>query len=127
MPAPSAHPASTSPSINWREHAIRLFRFSIVSGTGLALDLLLFMALIAAAVAPFVANMLSSAAAVTFVYAASVRRVFRHNGDLSRRCSPLTVMAASCDLFSDPKRSRAAVRTDRSCLGETPRLASPRR
>ena len=80
MPAPSTHPASTSPSINWREHGIRLFRFAVVSGTGLALDLLLFMALITAAVAPFVANMLSGTAAVTFVYAASVRRVFRHNG-----------------------------------------------
>ena len=80
MAAPSAHRPSTGPSMNWREHGIRLFRFAAVSGAGLALDLILFMSLIAIGVAPFAGNMLSSAAAVTFVYAASVRRVFRHNG-----------------------------------------------
>lgn len=62
------------------EHVASLFRFATVSGTGLALDLVLFVAQVSAGATPFAANLLSSIAAVTFVFLASVRRVFRYDG-----------------------------------------------
>lgn len=61
-------------------HGARAIRFALVSGAGLGLDLGLFVALSSSGVAAFGASCLSSAAAVTFVYAASVRRVFRYDG-----------------------------------------------
>jgi putative flippase GtrA len=61
-----------------RRHGARAVRFALVSGAGLGLDLGLFVALSSFGAAAFGASCLSSAAAVTFVYAASVRRVFRY-------------------------------------------------
>jgi putative flippase GtrA len=63
-----------------RRQGARVFRFAIVSGAGLGLDLGLFIALTSFGAAAFGASCLSSAAAVSFVYAASVRRVFRYDG-----------------------------------------------
>src|SRR5438445_12267253 len=63
-----------------RFHAGRAFRYGTVSGIGLALDLTLFLVLVRAHVGPFAANILSSGTALTFVYAVSVRRVFRYDG-----------------------------------------------
>lgn len=57
---------------------LRIFKFGIVSALGLAIDFLLFLALLHVALSPFVANAASATAAVTFVYFASVRRVFSH-------------------------------------------------
>src|SRR5437764_11530898 len=65
-------------AVRW--HAVRVFRFGIVSGVGLAIDLALFLTLIHAHASVFAANVLSSATALTFVYCASVRRVFRYEG-----------------------------------------------
>lgn len=66
---------------NLRDHIERLFRFALVSGTGLALDLVLFLAQVSLGASGFFANALSSTAAVIFVYLVSVRRVFLYNGD----------------------------------------------
>jgi putative flippase GtrA len=63
-----------------KEHFKKLLHFACVSGTGLALDFCLFLALLLFRAPPFAANMASSFAAVTFVYFASVRRVFRYGG-----------------------------------------------
>jgi len=68
----------SSASLRW--HAGRAFRFGIVSGAGLALDLTLFLTLIHSGIGAFAANFLSSGTALTFVYLASVRRVFRYQG-----------------------------------------------
>lgn len=54
--------------------------FALVSGGGLALDFYLFLALVKGGVAVFLANILSSAAAVTFVYFVSAKRVFGYVG-----------------------------------------------
>ena len=62
-----------------RDHAARLVRFAIVSGSGLALDLAIFLVLVRW-IPAFAANIVSSSAAVTFVYFVSVRRVFRYHG-----------------------------------------------
>lgn len=63
-----------------RFHAGRAFRYGLVGGAGLALDLTLFLVLVHARFSPFAANIVSSATALTFVYAVSVRRVFRYGG-----------------------------------------------
>jgi putative flippase GtrA len=63
-----------------KPHALKLIQFAAVSGTGLALDFCLFVALLWFRVPPLAANSVSSLAAVTFVYFASVRRVFRYGG-----------------------------------------------
>ena len=63
-----------------REHAARALRFGIVSGMGLAIDFALFLTLIHANAGAFAANVISSGAGLTFVYCASVRRVFRYDG-----------------------------------------------
>lgn len=63
-----------------RGHALRALRFGVVSALGLALDFSLFLTLIRLGVSPFAANLASSAIALTFVYCASVRRVFRYEG-----------------------------------------------
>jgi putative flippase GtrA len=68
--------------IAWaKPHALKVIHFAAVSGTGLALDFCLFLALLSLRVPPFAANSASSLAAVTFVYFASVRRVFRYGGE----------------------------------------------
>jgi putative flippase GtrA len=63
-----------------RYHAARALRFGLVSGIGLALDIVLFLTLVHAGIGAFEANILSSAAGLTFVYCASVRRIFRYDG-----------------------------------------------
>lgn len=61
-------------------HFIRLLRFAFVSGIGLALDFALFLTLSAGGTPPFAANAAAGAGAVTFVYFASVRRIFSYQG-----------------------------------------------
>lgn len=65
--------------VSLRDHAGRLIRFALVSGTGLAIDLLIFLGLVQV-IPAFAANFISSCAAVTFVYFASVQRIFRYRG-----------------------------------------------
>ncbi|CAN5181968.1 hypothetical protein BH24GEM2_BH24GEM2_18460 [soil metagenome] len=54
----------------------RVMKFAVVSGTGLALDFAVFLALTGAAFSSFAANAVSGTCAVTYVYFASVRRIF---------------------------------------------------
>ncbi len=61
-----------------REHTTRVVRFGGVSGTGLALDYTLYTLLHLAGLPATGANILSATAAVSFVYVASLRRVFAH-------------------------------------------------
>src|SRR5437870_4602991 len=68
----------TFADIKW--HAARAFRYGIVSGAGLALDISLFLILVRAGIGPFAANIISSATGLTFVYCVSVRRIFRYDG-----------------------------------------------
>ena len=63
-----------------RRHALRLIAFGATSGVGLAIDVLLFVVLLRAGLSPAAASRLSSAAAVSFVYFASVRRIFVYEG-----------------------------------------------
>ncbi|MDP9412823.1 MAG: GtrA family protein [Pseudomonadota bacterium] len=58
----------------------RVASFAVVSGTGLALDFALFLALIGTGSPAFAANAVSGTCAVTFVYFASVRRIFSYAG-----------------------------------------------
>lgn len=58
----------------------RILLFAAASGSGLAIDFLLFVALAASGLAPGWANLVSGTAAVSFVYFASVRRIFRYGG-----------------------------------------------
>lgn len=80
MAVHSDRPGGVLAGATLRHHALRVLRFGIVSGMGLAIDLSLFLTLIHAKTEAFAANMVSSAAALTFVYCASVRRVFRYDG-----------------------------------------------
>ena len=59
----------------------RALKFAVTSGLGLGLDVGVFAALTAFGVAPGVANLISAACGVTFVYFASVRRVFSYEGE----------------------------------------------
>ena len=63
-----------------RYHAARALRFGLVSGIGLSLDVALFLTLVHGGVGAFGANVVSSGAGLTFVYCASVRRIFRYDG-----------------------------------------------
>lgn len=56
-------------------------RFAFVSGIGLAIDFAIFLVLIGAGASPLAANAVSGACAVTFVYFASVRRIFSYRGE----------------------------------------------
>jgi len=81
MERPSGHAvASRGFAGEVRRHGARIFRFGIVSGIGLGLDLLTFALLIQADLSPFHANAVSSVAGVSFVYFASVRRIFSYDG-----------------------------------------------
>lgn len=60
---------------------LSIIKFGIVSGVGLAIDFALFLLLISLGSAPFAANAISGTCAVTFVYFASVRRIFTYRGD----------------------------------------------
>ncbi len=58
----------------------RVMKFAVVSGTGLALDFAVFLALTGIAFSSFAANAVSGTCAVTFVYFASVRSIFSYGG-----------------------------------------------
>lgn len=55
-------------------------KFAIVSGAGLGVDFAVFLALVGAGMSAFAANAFSGTCAVTFVYFASVRRIFSYGG-----------------------------------------------
>ena len=57
---------------------LQILTFAIVSGVGLGLDFVIFILLVSASAEPFWANLVSGGAAVTFVYFASVRRIFSY-------------------------------------------------
>ena len=59
----------------------RLLRFGLVSGLGWVVDFLVFALLIQMGADPAVANAVGASLAVTWVYFASVRRVFRYGGE----------------------------------------------
>jgi putative flippase GtrA len=61
-------------------HLHRAIGFAAVSGAGLAIDLSLFMILIRCGAPAGAASFVSGSAAVTFVYFASVRRIFSYQG-----------------------------------------------
>ena len=67
-------------ALSVRQHALRLIAFGGTSGIGLAIDVLLFVQLLRLDLSPAAASRCSSAAAVTFVYFASVRRIFVYEG-----------------------------------------------
>jgi putative flippase GtrA len=58
----------------------KVVRFGVVSGVGLGLDVCIFLALSALNVRAGIANFVSASVAVTFVYFASTRKVFRYQG-----------------------------------------------
>jgi len=58
----------------------RIIGFALVSATGLLIDFVTFSALIGLQVSIYTANLCAGALAVTFVYFASVRRVFAYEG-----------------------------------------------
>ncbi|MDB5685592.1 MAG: hypothetical protein JWR77_181 [Rhizorhabdus sp.] len=69
----------------WRQGvslARNLLAFGVTSGGGLLIDIGLFLLLTRAGLGPFVANLISATAGVTFVYFVSVRRIFRYEGAL---------------------------------------------
>lgn len=58
----------------------RMLGFAGISAVGLGLDCFLFSILVTAEMPPAAANLVSAVAAVTLVFFASVRRIFRHQG-----------------------------------------------
>ncbi len=58
----------------------RVLAFGVVSGLGWLLDFGVFTLLLHVGATPFLANAAGAALAVTWVYAASVRRIFRYRG-----------------------------------------------
>lgn len=73
-------PASRAAKLRLGSHLGRLARFAAVSGAGLAIDFLLFLALLAGGATAGYSNLLSGTAAVSFVYFVSVRRIFSYRG-----------------------------------------------
>lgn len=73
-------PISALRSLMEWEAIARVLRFAIYSAGGLALDVALFMMLVALGVRAGYANAFSAAVAVTFVYVLSTRYVFNYNG-----------------------------------------------
>ena len=59
---------------------VRLVGFGVVSGLGWLLDFGIFSVLLRTGATPFLANLAGAAVAVTWVYAASIRRIFRYQG-----------------------------------------------
>jgi putative flippase GtrA len=59
-------------------HLLNVMRFAVVSGIGLAIDFAVFLVLVELGLSPFAANAVSGASAVSFVYFASVRRIFSY-------------------------------------------------
>jgi putative flippase GtrA len=58
----------------------KLARFALVSAIGLAIDVCLFLSLVNGGLRSGLANLLSAATAVTFVYFVSTRRIFDYEG-----------------------------------------------
>lgn len=73
-------PAPRAEKLRLVSHVRRLALFAAASGAGLAIDFLLFLALLAGGMAAGYANLLSGTAAVSFVYFASARRIFSYRG-----------------------------------------------
>lgn len=75
---------AADPALNaWesaRRFAARVLAFGLVSGIGLALDYGLFLILAENGLRAGFTNLVSASAAVTFVYFASVRRIFDYAG-----------------------------------------------
>lgn len=67
-------------SLPLRRLAARIAAFGLVSGIGWTMDFVIFGVLLALGTDPLVANLVSASCAVTFVYVASVRRVFEYRG-----------------------------------------------
>ena len=63
----------------------RIHKFALISGIGWTLDVVLFASLVAAGLRPLVANCMSAATAVVFVFAIAQRRTFVHDGSLILR------------------------------------------
>ena len=83
-----------------RRHGRRVFRFGIVSGLGLCLDLLTFLGLVGYGFSPFQANLVSSVAGVTFVYFVSVRRVFSYEGRFHLAMFAAYLTYQMCGIFA---------------------------
>jgi putative flippase GtrA len=64
----------------WLRRLQQILKFALVSGIGLGIDFVIFLLLMAGGFAPFTANIVSGACAVTFVYFASVRKIFSYAG-----------------------------------------------
>lgn len=69
------------PNATLAELTTRIFRFGITSGVGLAIDVGIFIALTASQLPSGLANFISATCGVTFVYFASVRRIFSYRGE----------------------------------------------
>lgn len=63
------------------DHAKKIAKFALVSGTGLGIDFAIYLVLIWFSVSPFFANLTSATCAVSFVYLWSVRRIFNYEGN----------------------------------------------
>ncbi len=68
------------PDNPWLRRLRQILGFALISGIGLGIDFVIFLLLMAAGLGPFTANLVSGACAVTFVYFASVRRIFSYAG-----------------------------------------------
>lgn len=79
-----------------------VLRFALVSGTGLILDVGLFLVLAQTGWRAGIANFISATAAVTFVYFVSVKRVFAYRGKflLTLFCLYLVYQIAAVALAS---------------------------
>lgn len=75
----ASHKANSCVDVS-KHHVRRLIVFGRTSAVGLAIDLLTFALLMQLGLMPGWASRLSSTAAVTFVYFASVRRTFSYQG-----------------------------------------------
>lgn len=76
----------------------RVVHFAAVSGIGLLIDLTLFIALIDLGLGAFPASVASSSAAVTFVYLASVWRVFRYGGRFQLKMFAIYALYQLCGI-----------------------------
>ncbi|HEY0941151.1 MAG TPA: GtrA family protein [Steroidobacter sp.] len=85
-----------------RRRVLSVLRFAVVSGTGLAIDVVLFFGLVQASMRAGFANLISAALAVTFVYFVSARRIFAYEGRflLPLFCIYLGYQAAAVALAS---------------------------
>ena len=68
-------------SENTRRRLSGLAKFAAISGAGLAADILIFLALMTIGLSALLANLISATCAVSWVYFASVKRVFSYRGE----------------------------------------------